>query len=291
MKKLDNPVIMHINYFEQGQSIGYICKHAVMLGYDGIEFRRARGIEGETPEIYLDALKRYSGEYGLKYVLFGGPGINVMTEDNSIRRAEIDSYKRFLELADRRFKLSIINFMTGWLSKPGIVSCEYETYGSFCSESRHWEAAAAACQEIADFAPHVKFAFETHMGYLHDLVGSSKKLCDMIGRPNFGINLDYGNTVYFAPSVILPLEESIDECGDRLFYTHLKNSIPGSPRRTPTSLSDGDINHRDYLKKLQKNGFDGFIGIEAPRPGDREWFAAEDLAYLKSVIHDCNEES
>lgn len=279
----DNPVIMHINYFEQGQSLEYTVRQTVKLGFDGIEFRRT--IEGKTDKDYLDALKRYSGEYGLKYVLFGSPGIDVMTKELKSRRAEIDGYKRFLELADTRIKLSVINFMTGWLSKPGAVSWEYETYGSFCAEDRHWEAAADACREIADFAPHVKFAFETHMGYLHDLAGSAKKLCELIDRPNFGINLDYGNTVYFAPSVLQPLEESIDTCGERLYYTHLKNSVPGSPRRSPTSLSEGDINHRAYLKKLQSTGFDGFIGIEAPRPGDREWFAAEDLAYLKSVMN------
>ncbi|MHB1155102.1 MAG: sugar phosphate isomerase/epimerase family protein [Eubacteriales bacterium] len=278
-----NPVIMHINYFEQGQSLEYTVRQAVKLGYDGIEFRSM--MEGMTDESYLDALKSYSGEYGLKYVLFGGPGIDVMTKDLKLRRAQIDRYKRFLELADARIKLSVINFMTGWLSKPGAVSYEYETYGSRCAEEWHWEAAAGACREIADFAPHVKFAFETHMGYLHDLAGSARKLCELIGRPNFGINLDYGNTVYFAPSAIEPLEESIDTCGEMLFYTHLKNSVPGSPRRAPTALSDGDINHRAYLKKLQSAGFDGFIGIEAPRPGDREWFAAEDLAYLRSVMN------
>ncbi|MDD4774209.1 MAG: sugar phosphate isomerase/epimerase [Eubacteriales bacterium] len=287
MNIINNPVILHINYFEQGQSLEYICRRAVSLGCDGIEFRRSRDIDDETPERYLDALKNYSEAYGLRYLLFGGPGINVMTDDKNIRRSEIDGYKRFLELADKRLKLTVINFMTGWLSKPGAKSWEYETYGSFCAEERHWAYAVSACREIADFAPHVKFAFETHMGYLHDLSGSAKKLCDMIDRKNFGINLDYGNTVYFAPSVILPLEESIDECGDRLFYTHMKNSVPGSPRRAPTSLSGGDINHRAYIRKLRSTGFDGFIGIEAPRPGDREWFAAEDLAYLKSIIADC----
>lgn len=290
MKKIDNPIIMHINYFEQGQSIDYLVCQAKQLGYDGIEFRRNRTREfpDETPESYLDEIKRCTERYDLRYVLFGGPGIEVMTQDKAKIKQEIDEYKYFLEAADKRFELSVVNFMTGWLPKPGAVDYEYETYGSFCAEDWHWENAAEACRTLADFAPHVKFAFETHMGYLHDLAPSAKKLVDAIDRKNFGINLDYGNAVYFKDGTFPTLEESIDICGDKLFYTHFKNSTVGIPRRLPTALSQGDINHRAFIKKLQEVDFTGLLGIEAPRSGDREWYAAEDIAYLKAVIEACN---
>jgi len=284
MLKLNAPIIMHINYFEQGQSLDYLIRRAVQLGYDGIEFRRARKVEGETPEIYLDELKRCQDRYGMKYILFGGPGVNVMTRDEAVMRNEIDSYKHFLEEADKRLELTVINFMTGPLTKAGELGYEYEKHGSFCAEDWHWENAVKACREIADFAPNVKFAFETHMNYLHDLASSAKKLVDMIDRPNFGVNLDFGNSVYFARGTYPSLKESIEVCGEKLFYTHMKNSIPGSPRRQPTALSQGDINHREYVDLLAANNFKGMIGIEAPRPGDREYYAEEDLAYVKSIL-------
>jgi len=288
MKKFDNPIIMHINYFEQGQSIEYTIRKAKALGYDGIEFRRDRKIEGETPESYVDELARCSRMYGMEHILLGSPGIDVMTKDEAKIRSEIDGYKRFLDVADKKLNLSVINFMTGWLSKPGVVGYEYETYGSFCAEEWHWENAARACQEIADYAPHVKFAFETHMGYIHDLATTAKKLVDLIDRKNFGINLDYGNSVYFKEGTYPTLKESIDVCGDKLFYTHWKNSVAGSPRRMPTALSQGTINHREYLKLLMEAGFKGFLGEEAPRPGDREYFAKEDLDYIKALISEVN---
>ena len=122
------------------------------------------------------------------------------------------------------------------------------------------------------------------MGYIHDLAPTAKKLVDMIDRPNFGVNLDYGNSVYFARGTYPSLAESIEVCGDKLFYTHLKNSIPGQPRRTATALSQGDINHREYIDLLAAAGFTGLIGIEAPRSGDREYYAEEDIAYLKSIL-------
>ena len=126
------------------------------------------------------------------------------------------------------------------------------------------------------------------MGYLHDLATSARKLVDLIDRPNFGVNLDYGNSVYFKKGTYPSLEESIDICGDKLFYTHWKNSVPGSPRRAACALSQGDINHRQYLKKLIDVGFSGLLGVEAPRPGDREFFAREDIEYVRSLIADLN---
>ena len=284
MRKLNSPLIMHINYFEQGQSLEYTVRRAVELGFDGVEFRRKRtGVE-ETVTEYLDELKRCSEMYGLRYVLFGGPAINVMTQDQEVIRREIDSYKNFLTEADKRFSLSCINFMTGTLTDKNFANYEYEHHGSGCAQDWHWEVAAEACREIADFAPHVKFAFETHMNYIHDLATSTRKLVDMIDRPNFGINLDYGNSVYFARGTYPAMDKSIEICGDKLFYTHMKNSVPGTPRRTPTALSQGEINHRIYVNKLCEIGFNGMIGIEAPRQGDREYFAEEDLAYIKSVL-------
>ena len=134
----------------------------------------------------------------------------------------------------------------------------------------------------------MKFAFETHMNYIHDLPNPSKKLVDEIGSPNIGINMDFGNTVYFP--TFPNLEETIDLYGDKLFYTHLKNSvkIAGAKRNFPVALSDGMINHRIYLTKLKEVGFTGHIGIEAPRPGDRSFYAKNDLDYIKSIIKEEN---
>jgi len=285
MRKLNSPIIMHINYFEQGQSIDYTVRRAVELGFDGIEFRRKRVKVEETVTEYLDEIKRCAEQYGLRYVLFGGPAINVMTQDQAVIRREIDEYKNFLTEADKRFALTCINFMTGTLRCADAAGYEYERHGSGCAEDWHWETAAAACREIADFAPQVNFAFETHMNYIHDLATSTRRLVDLIDRDNFGVNLDFGNSVYFAKGSFPTLEESIAVCGDKLFYTHMKNSIPGTPRRTPTALSQGDINHRIYVDKLCEIGFKGMIGIEAPRPGDREYFAEEDLTYIRSVLN------
>jgi hypothetical protein len=51
---MENPVIMHVNYMEQGQSIEEICEKAVKIGFDGVEFRRK--MKNMNDEAYLEKL-------------------------------------------------------------------------------------------------------------------------------------------------------------------------------------------------------------------------------------------
>ena len=44
------------------------------------------------------------------------------------------------------------------------------------------------------------------------------------------------------------------------------------------------VNGRDGLRRLRDAGYQGPICIEAPRSGDREAYAREDLAYIRSVL-------
>ena len=108
------PIIMHVNYCEQGQTILEICEKAVSWGYDGVEFRSKRtGVE-ETTEEYLDSIAEGVRKSGLKYVLFGGPGPNLNKPDKSAREAEIQWAINFFRLASERFKLTVVNTTGSW---------------------------------------------------------------------------------------------------------------------------------------------------------------------------------
>jgi len=71
---------------------------------------------------------------------------------------------------------------------------------------------------------------------------------------------------------------------------HLKNvyTVATSERKImiPCALGDGIINHRELFGLLRESGFDGPMCVEAPRGGDREWFAQQDIAYMRSVLDD-----
>ena len=92
------------------------------------------------------------------------------------------------------------------------------------------------------------------------------------GRATIGVNLDYANVVCFPRPA--PVGEVIKLLGPSLFYVHLKNlSKPQNGDHLRVGLADGDINNREFVRALWQSGYRGFLCLEAPRPGDREWFA------------------
>lgn len=281
------PIVMHVNYCEQGQTIPEMCRKAVGWGYDGIEFRRHRRGEEETPEQYLDTIASAAEASGLKHVLFGGPGVELMQEDAAVRREQVEEGIRFYRLAGERLNLTVCNIMAGTLrsSDPNAGSAHH-LHGSGAASAHHYTWAAEGFTEIGAVAEEIGFrlAFEIHMGYVHDLPSPTMKLLDMIGSPFVGANLDYGNMVYFpsCPSI----GETVSTLGEKLFMVHLKNSMPAGDGRNAVGLGDGIINHREYLLALMRARFSGPLCIEAPRAGDREWFAQQDIAYLRSVLKD-----
>ena len=293
-----NKTIMHINYGEiAGGSFGKktvddICRMAAETGFDGIEFR------GEPPkELRGLSFREYAGmiaaakkKYSLSEILFGIAVRGYTSDDKATREKAISDVVEKVKLANDICGTTLCNtFGEDIQAKiPTAPAGAYEFTGSAAATEKDWDMAVDAFGKIGAELEKigVRFAFETHMIFLHDLPEASKRLVDLIDSPAIGINMDYGNTVYFPeyPTV----EETVELYGDKLFYTHLKNSVraPGNGnKRLPTALSDGEINHRTYLKKLSDVGFNGPIGIEAPRPGDREYFARKDFEYFKSVVN------
>lgn len=289
-----NPTIMHINYGETrhncygGNTIDDICRMAAEIGFDGIEFR------GEAPkdigevsfEEYVAQVAAAQKKYGLSNIHFAISIENILSEDKELRAAGVQRALEKAQIVNDLCGTTLCNTFSATVrnTDPSVSSRDFARHGSAVATQEQWDKIVESYRQLAKGIESlgVKLAFETHMNYIHDLPEPSKKLVDLIDSPNIGINMDYGNTVYFAgcPTV----EETIDIYGDKLFYTHLKNSVPAAGDRTPTALSEGAINHRAYLKKLQSVGFAGPIGIEAPRPGDRFWFAKQDYAYYKAVV-------
>jgi len=287
-QKMTQPIIMHVNYCEQGQELSSIPRKAAQWGFDGVEFRRKRNGVDESTSDYLDALEKAVDGSGLENVIFGSPGPNLMQEDAGAREKEVADYIEFLGQAKKRFDSQWFNTFSGGLANPdkSIPYSDYDSQGSGAASEDHYLWATEGFKTIAKFAESesLKLGFETHMGYLHDLPVPAKRLVDAIGSPSVGLTFDYCNMFLFAktPSI----EDAVNTLDDSVFYLHLKNlyKLPGG--YVMTSLADGQINNREMISKLQAKGFDGPISVEAPRQGDREVFAKEDLAYLQSVLAD-----
>ena len=286
------PIIMHVNYCEQGQTIPEMCRKAVAWGFDGIEFRRVRRGVDETPEAYVDEVAISAEDAGLKHVLFGGPGVNLATEDAAERKAQVEEGMHFYRVAAERVKLTVCNVGAGSIPRRDrrAPSWDYHASGSGAATEDHYKWAAEGYRELGAVAEEFgfKMAFETHMGCLTDLPEPTAKLLDMIDSPAVGANLDYGNMVYFAKAP--SLNEAISALSGRIYMVHLKNAhainVGDHTVMVKCPLGEGMINNREFLRLLREDGFDGPICIEAPRQGDREWFAQQDIHYLKSVLSD-----
>lgn len=282
------PIILHVNAVEQGQTIEEMCRRAVEWGYDGIEFRRRRGGVQETPEAYLDEIARWRDRTGLREVLFGAPGVNLMDSNADVRRREIDAAVAFYRAAAKRFPLTICNTMTGPLQTPDVHYFEFDRHGSNIATEEQWRWAVEGFQTLGDLAAELgfRFAFETHNNYLHDLPAPARKLVDLINRPAVGINLDYGNMILHPQGG--SLADAVALCGDRIYEVHLKNLYKVPVQKyynfIMCPLADGIINHREFLKLLRARKYSGPICLEMPREGDREWFARADLQYMRNLM-------
>ena len=54
------------------------------------------------------------------------------------------------------------------------------------------------------------------------------------------------------------------------------------------------IMHINYCEQgqtkiLKQSGYSGFICIESPRKGDREWYAKQDIFYIKQLLEEISE--
>ena len=289
-----NKVIMHINYCEAASSsfgnktVDDICKIAADIGYDGIQFRgkAPKEFAALTFREYATLIAQAKKKYGLSEILFGINVADCTSEDKEERKKGISKAVEDAKIANDLCGTTVCNTFGPRLFSPiPTAPGSGEFHGSAAATQRDWALTADAYAQVGRELERigVKFAFETHPKYINDTPDATRKLVDMIDSPAVGINMDYGNTVYFPvrPSV----EETIDIYGDKLFYIHLKNSspLPGTKTRMPTNLSDGEINHRAYLQKLYEVGFCGPICIEAPRSGDRLRYAKCDYEYYKSI--------
>lgn len=294
---MNNPIFMHINYAEvAGTSLGSkslsdVCHFAADLGYEGIEFRGwlPKDFSGLTFREYVEKLAAAKKEIGDDFeIMFRFMAKGCASPKSEVRDAVVAEITENAKIVRELCGTKICNTTAEVKNCPlkTVPAPGYEFNGSAAANDETFNLTADTYSRIAKELEKIdlRFAFETHMGYIHDLPQPSRRLVDMIDSPMVGLNLDYGNMMLFPEQ--LPVEQVIDILGNKLYYVHLKNYIrlPESRFRLPAALGDGEINHRLYLEKLQAVGYTGPICLEAPRPGDRLWFAKNDFAYIKDVM-------
>jgi sugar phosphate isomerase/epimerase len=276
-------LIMHVNYFESGYDLSVLFDKACQYGYDGVELR------GFKPDLstadYLKAVKTEWDRTGLATVIMACP-CNLNQPEASDRAAEIEKCSDLLRQA-AAIGVNLCNAMAGPMLAEGIPYYEFHRHGSGVATWEQWAWGVEGFQQLGAVAEEVgmRLAFETHNGYIHDLARPTAEFVRRINSPAVGANLDLGNIVLNSQGE--GVAEACEALAGCLYYTHLKNIFkPSQGGYVICGLADGVIDNRLFMRCLQAQGYEAPLCLEAPRQGDRDFFAKEDIAYLRSVLAD-----
>jgi sugar phosphate isomerase/epimerase len=276
-------IIMHVNYFETGYTLGELFDRARFHGYDGVELRGFR--QGTSTTDYLAEIGVEWDRTGLQQVTMACP-CDLNNADAGYRATEVAKCADLLRQASA-MGVKLFNAMAGSLLGEGRSYMEFDRNGSGAASEEQWDWAIAGFQQLGSVAEELglKLAFETHNCYLHDLARPTATLLQRIASPAVGANLDMGNIVLNANGESAADAVAILE--SRIYYTHLKNLYltPGGGFIV-CPLSDGVLDNRQLLQQLRAAAYDGPVCLEEPRRGDRDHFAATDIAYIRGVLRD-----
>ncbi len=154
-----------------------------------------------------------------------------------------------------------------------------------------YERLAADLQAASDTAADLGLivSLELHQQSPVDNSWSAKLLCDLVGRPNFGINADLGNILWNYDEPEETPEQAVDAVAPLSVYWHCKNVVrvhhPENERAVAwkVSLPDGEMDYRYLMSAMIKANYSGYVAIEGGRMGDQWHIDSRSLAYLKSL--------
>lgn len=276
-------ILMHINYYERGYTLADLFDKAVQFGYDGVELRGSR--EGLTTGEYVAQVAAEWERTNLPVVTMACP-CNLNNPSADERAAEVEKAIEVLR-AGAGIGVKLFNTMAGSMLAKGASYGEFAINGSGCATWEQWAWAVEGYQALGKVAEElgVRMAFETHNCYLHDLAKPTAELLRRIDSPAIGANLDLGNIVLNPNGE--SLVEALNILDGRIYYNHLKNVLkPSTGGYIMCALPDGIIDNRVWLRELQARGNDSPVALESPRLGDRDYFARQDIDYIRDVLRE-----
>jgi len=235
------------------------------LGYRGVE------LAVRDPKLVdTDALAALTAKYNLCVPAigtgqaWGEEGLSFTEPDPTVRTAAIERIKSHVPLA-ARFKAVIIIGLVRGILRPGVNQ----------DQAMDWLVEALqVCSQAAE--PYgVRLALEPINRYETSFINTMEQgmqLIDRVGAANFGLLLDTFHMNIEEPHI----EESIKNCGSRIFHFHVADSNRWSP-------GSGHLDFRSILTSLHSTGYQGFVSGEfLPKP-DAFKAAENNIAYLNSL--------
>ena len=123
--------------------------------------------------------------------------------------------------------------------------------------SEQWRAGVRAVREVADYAAARGVVFAGETGYEAPEV--LHRFLERVGSPGFKINYDPANLVIKGFDHL----GGVDVLGEHIVHTHAKDAVRHDDGSfTEMRLGEGAVDFSQYLEKLRRVGFKGFLAIE-----------------------------
>lgn len=126
------------------------------------------------------------------------------------------------------------------------------------SQSKPWIACYEAVCELAGYAERYGVVFATETGPEEaEVLG---RFLDSIPSSGIGVNYDPANFIINGYECL----EGVEILKEYIVHTHAKDAVYGKKgdygREVP--LNEGDVNFREYVRRLDAIGYDGFLTVE-----------------------------
>ncbi len=175
----------------------------------------------------------------------------------------------------------------GWEPTGQIYSQDSSRDASIYLYERVADSIRPVCDAAADRG--ITIAIEMHHASPVDNSWSARLLCDLVDRPNFGINPDIGNVAWAYHEAEETPEANVRALAGISVYWHCKNVArvvhPENERAVAwkVSLEDGEMDYRFLMTAMVEAGYDGYVAIEGGRVGDQFEMDTRSLKYMRGL--------
>jgi len=228
-----------------------ILEKAAEYGFDGVDFR------GIRDELDITVIPAFTGELEKTKALIRKMKLEVpclstsarmAVPDESKARKSIEEAKRYIELAAK-------------------LDCPYiRVFGGGAMDDelteQYLQTVADNMNMLGDFAleRNVRVLIETHDALVPG--ARLKRLFERITSDGCGVIWDMHHPYrFFGESP----EETLRSIGDKILYTHLKDSTGDRKNCKSVAVGGGTVPLEEMIKLLAERGYDGYLALEAEK--------------------------
>ena len=240
-------------------------KSIASYGYDGVELaiRDPKLVDHDQVILSVKERNMIIPAIGTGQA-WGEEGLSFTDKDPAIRKKAIERVLSHIPLANKADAVIIIGLLRG---VPDESVSE--------KQAEEWMIEALKICTAKALEEGVRLALEPLVRYetpLINTVSQGLELIETVGAENLGLLLDTFHMNVEEPSI----EESIRNCGDRIFHFHVADSNRWHP-------GAGHLDFRSILEALYSTGYSGFVSGEFMPVPDANVSAQRAIEYLRGL--------